>query len=197
MPRPSSWIRSVSSASSMKRSGSSSPSRGWCQRASASTAQLRPLPSSTSGWKCGRMSPDSMAALQLADERVPRDLGVVHAGREDRAARPPAGLGGVHREVGVAQQLAGRATPPSWRARRRCSRAPARAASPRAPARPASRARARPPAPPRRPSAHARAGPRTRRRRGARRGRPRAARRAAARRPPRAARPPPHGRACR
>ncbi len=62
MPRPSSLIRSVSSASSMKRSGSSRPRRGWCQRASASTAQLRPLPSSTSGWKCGLMSPLAMAS---------------------------------------------------------------------------------------------------------------------------------------
>ena len=60
MPRPSSLIRSVSSASSMKRSGSSRPRRGWCQRASASTAQLRPLPRSSSGWKYGWMRPCAM-----------------------------------------------------------------------------------------------------------------------------------------
>ena len=70
-------------------------------------------------------APDGVA--QLVDERVPRELRVLHARREDGAARAAAGLGGVHREVGVAQQLGGGAPRRRSRARRRCSRARARA----------------------------------------------------------------------
>ena len=131
MPRPSSLIRSVSSASSMKRSGSSRPSRGWCQRASASTAQLRPLPSSTSGWKYGLMCPCAMASRRSSTSAWRASSASYMPGEKIALRDLPAGLGGVHREVGVAQQLVGRARARRSRARRRCSRARARRAPPR------------------------------------------------------------------
>jgi len=48
---------------------------------------------------------------QVLDEGVARQLGVDHARREHRAAGPPAVLRGVHREIGVAQELVGGAHP--------------------------------------------------------------------------------------
>ncbi len=50
-------IRPRFSATGMNSPGSTSPRSGCCQRSSASTATMRPLPSSMLGWNTRRNSP--------------------------------------------------------------------------------------------------------------------------------------------
>ena len=102
---PISSISPVSSANGMKAPGGRSPRSGCCQRTSASKPRCprRPGRRSAGSARRARRAP---RAPELGLDLEPFHRGVVHLGGEDPVAALAAALGGVHRQVGVAEQLA-------------------------------------------------------------------------------------------
>ena len=105
--RPSVRIRPFSSASGMNSSGETRPRVGWRQRTRASTPAIAARVELDDRLVEDRELAAADAPFQLGREGVAGDDRRVHRRLEDRDAALAGCLGGVHRDVGVAQQLVG------------------------------------------------------------------------------------------
>ena len=110
--RPSSRIAPLSSASGMNSSGATIPRVGWRHRASASAPYGRAGRERHDRLVEHRRSRRPRCPGQLGRQRVAGDDRRVHRrARTPTTRRLPRLLGRVHRHVGVAQQVVGRARP--------------------------------------------------------------------------------------
>ena len=127
--RPIGRISPVSSASSRNSAGRCSRWPSGCQRTSASTPTGEPSSRLTTGWKWSWSSLRLSAPRRSAASSLRADAVSSSSCRNATTWPRPAGLGGVHRDVRVPEQVLARACRRGRSARSRCSRSTIGAAS--------------------------------------------------------------------